>query len=355
MIQAVGNDRLLFLEQVRVLEKAGIVSVIYTNVNRDVKEIIFPLENADALFEYEKLENPRKVIEERKQFLTKQMENVSEQWLLNYYEELYSQLEKGNISDNDNVRDENIFKILNALVVLENDVWERKFSTDVLGDSKLFKDNYRARILTILRNHSLKVQDTMKDIEVLAEHGILTYSQILEWKGGIIYSIDDNLVDTSSMYYGTIINAQTLSHAEPVSLEKVKRIVTIENKANYEDQKYNPEILYIYTHGFLSPKERIFLEKLEKLADSSVEFYHWSDMDYGGIRIFQFMKENLFPGVQPLLMDKTTYEKTLKEKKGFDLEAGKREKLEKLDAGELEELKQCILEYGVEFEQENLM
>ena len=97
MIETVGREK--FLKQVRELEKVGIISVVYTNVNCEVKEIIFPLKNADVLFEYEKMENPRKIIAERKEFLKKQMEMVSEQWLLNYYEHLYGQLENGNYKD----------------------------------------------------------------------------------------------------------------------------------------------------------------------------------------------------------------------------------------------------------------
>ncbi len=357
MLETVGG-RKNFLKQVSDLEKAGIISVVYTTVNQDVKEIVFPLEKADALFEYEKMPNPRKAIIERKEFLKKQIEQTDERWLLDYYQFLYEQLEKGSINENDNVNDENIFKILNALVKLKNDIWERKFSADVLDNSKAFENSYRTRILTILANYSSKVQnekDVMEEKDILAEHGILTYSQTLEWKGGIVYSIDGALVDTSSMRYGTVLNAQTLSHAEPVSLKEVKKIVSIENKANYEEQKYDPQILYIYTHGFLSPKERVFLKKVEKLIDSTVEVFHWGDMDYGGIRIFLFMKDKVFPKIKPLFMDKITYENTLKEKKGFKLETEKREKLEKINAGELEELKQCILKYGIEFEQENLI
>lgn len=81
---------------------------------------------------------------------------------------------------------------------------------------------------------------------------------------------------------------------------------------------------------------------------------HWGDMDFGGIRIFQFIKGNVFPLVKPYRMGKEEFEQELRA--GHDslmeLTKEKREKLEKMDAGELEELKRCILESGVEIEQE---
>lgn len=71
-------------------------------------------------------------------------------------------------------------------------------------------------------------------------------------------------------------------------------MITIENKANYESMEYSGDTLYIYCHGFFSPKERRFLRRAEELAGPETEFLHWSDMDYGGIRIFRFMKEKVF-------------------------------------------------------------
>lgn len=75
-------------------------------------------------------------------------------------------------------------------------------------------------------------------------------------------------------------------------------------------------------------------------------------MDYGGIRIFQYLKQQLYPKVLPKLMDKETYESVISKGYGIKLEKDKRKKLEQLDAGVLEQLKQCILEKNLEVEQE---
>lgn len=77
-------------------------------------------------------------------------------------------------------------------------------------------------------------------------------------------------------------------------------------------------------------------------------------MDYGGIRIFQFMK-SIFPKLKPLHMSCQEYEEAVKTGKGIILTAEKRKKLEQLEAGELEGLKRAILKKGIEIEQELLL
>lgn len=54
-------------------------------------------------------------------------------------------------------------------------------------------------------------------------------------------------------------------------------------------------------------------------------------------------------------MDPEHYKLALERGAGIPLEAGKREKLEKLDAGMLTPLKEQILEHGQEIEQELLL
>ena len=78
-------------------------------------------------------------------------------------------------------------------------------------------------------------------------------------------------------------------------------------------------------------------------------------MDYGGIRIFRFMKEKVFARVKPFHMDAGSFERYRLAGAGIPLEEKKRQKLLALDVPELEELKACILQYGLEIEQENLL
>jgi hypothetical protein len=363
MMEAVGG-RNNFNAQVGELEKLGFITVKTQNMN-DIKEITISMEQVDKLCDYENIKNDRKAVINYRHNLMAQMQNTDCKWLLKYENDLMDKLDKGTIDNN--LNDKNIFKLLNAIANLKDITWKRKFSSMVLNDSKLFEREYEDKIITILKKYSPLVTDEMKDAltldekgikdTILAEHGILTYSQTLQLKGGIIYNVGAGDIDTSKFKYGTIINAQSISNAKLTSLKNVKHIVTIENQANYENMVYDETTLYIFTHGFLSPKERVFLNQIEQMLNNDmvsdeVTFEHWSDLDYGGIRIYLFMKNKVFPKVKPLNMDVSNYENLYKNTKGYSISEDKRKLLEKLDAGELTDLKECILKYGIEFEQE---
>ena len=190
-------------------------------------------------------------------------------------------------------------------------------------------------------------------------YGILSYSQTLEWKGAVEYCMTDRngtaiekKIDTSLNYYGTVLNAQTLEHAVPNLRNSVEKIIVIENKANYESMEYDPKVLYIFCHGYFSPKEVRFLQMLMKTAPEEIQYYHWGDMDYGGIQIFLYNDNNIIPNLMPWKMDAPSYKAALENGKGIKLSSGKQKKLEVLNAGKLEALKQCILENKMEIEQE---
>lgn len=195
-----------------------------------------------------------------------------------------------------------------------------------------------------------------RGLEILKMHGIMSYAQTMEWKGPLSYRIDNTcVIDTSKQIYGTIINTQTLEHASPVSLVGCKRIMTIENKANYESMQYDENTLYIFCHGYFTPKEVYFLKKLSLIVSKECEFLHWGDMDFGGISIFLFIKDRIFEKLMPYRMGVADFEEALKKDAGIPLKASTREKLQKKDAGLLAELKEAILESDKTIEQERLL
>lgn len=165
----IGRERII--NQIAELNKNGIIEVVWTNVRTDFKEIIFPIENMDALCRYEGVKNPKRQLEQIKQRVISNIGQTNNNWVNEYYKVLLAQIAKGNIPEN--AKDENIFKILNALSILEYDVWKRKFSSDVLMNSKQFEKKYEKRIITVLREYSPKVIEKMEDYEVLEEHHIL--------------------------------------------------------------------------------------------------------------------------------------------------------------------------------------
>ena len=356
-IDRIGKRELL--EQAMEMQEAGLLTIHWLQYGNDIAYLDVPVESMEGFCQREGIENPRSLLQKACEELKQWKEKAPSDWHKEYYDDLLMRTEKGNIPAE--MQDTKLFQILNAIYDKEKTIWKRVFSAEVLDNSKEFETKYQRRIVTILRNYAPIPDKEMEEDEILAEFGILTYSQRLEWKGAVRCLVADEKaginykIDTSNWSYGYVMNAQSLEHAKPLELPGVRRIVTIENKANYESMSYNPEVLYIFCHGFFSPKERRFLKKLSEIAEKEVEFYHWSDMDYGGIRIFQFMRKRIFPEIRPMHMSLEEYEKAVQTGKGIALTAEKREKLKQMEAGILEELKQKILEKGIEIEQELLL
>lgn len=381
------------IERDAVLGASGQIKFDWRDMNSDIGKIDYSVDIMPELCRREGIEDPRARQLRYIGIMCRWKEKAAGTWLSDYYEKEIRNLEAGNCAQTtqNNLEDGNLYRCLDALIHLEEPVEKPIFSAKVFRNvtlpeekippSKIFRKKYEGKVLSILKNYSPDYAGGMEDDQVLAVHGILSYAQTLEWKGPLIYrfcgwedslgySLDTSVeVDSSSNIYGTIINTQTLEHAVPVSLPGVRKIFIIENKANYEKLKFREDELYIFCHGFFSPKEVRFLKNLATLADSEIKlpthpegsssggsrrYYHWGDMDYGGIRIFQFNKSNIFPELKPYKMNRETYENAVAAGAGVPMEDKKRSKLEELEAGELEELKTCILEYGLEIEQELL-
>ena len=355
MIDATGGMRLL-IAQVEELEEAGLLKAEKRNLGADLVKLEYPVSIMPELCRRAGIEDPRK---RQIRYIAKTqvwLKETEGTYLEPYYRSVLKRLEEGQDVRNPDMEDDAFFRCLNAIPTLEKPMWRHVFSASVLGDSKLFERQYETRVLTVLTDRSPLYVEGMTNTEVLSAHGILTYSQTLEWKGPLCYCLDgETVIDSSDCRYGTVINAQTLEHARPYALPSVKKVIVIENKANYEDMQYRDDTLFVYCHGFFSPKETEFLRKITDVAVPGIQYLHWGDMDLGGIRIFLYNRKQIFPELRPYRMNREEFERALSEGAGISLKKDKRENLEKMDAGELEDLKMCILETGKEIEQEVLI
>lgn len=72
--------------------------------------------------------------------------------------------------------------------------------------------------------------------------------------------------------------------------------------------------LAIYLGGYHNPPRRKLLQELGryfKKNNRRVSLYHWGDLDYDGITIWQSLVEKTGLSFQPLFMDEETYFKHL--------------------------------------------
>ena len=355
MIRAAGGMKKL-LEEADELEKAGLIRTERKNLGADIVRIHYPASAIPKLCRRAGVEDPRERQLRWIRTAGKWAGEAEGTFLEPYYEVLLQRLAAGQDVKKPDMEDEDFFRCLNRAAAVDTPVWRRQFSKEVLHDSKLFEKKYQDKVVTVLDQYSPLVEEGMTADDILRVHGIKTYSQTLEWKGSLIYRIGNGSpIDSSVNIFGTVINAQTLEQAVPSAAPGIRRIMLIENKANYESMDFRADTLYIYCHGFFSPKELKFLGTLTEIAGENTEYLHWGDMDLGGIRIFLYNQRKLFPGLKPYRMDEEAYNAAVSAGAGIPLKKEKKEKLRKLDAGCREKLKRRIRENEMEIEQERLL
>ena len=377
LLDAVGG-RSVLLRQAGELEKltgiSGKIIVKWKAVRTEIEKITVSPDAIPLLCQVEQIEDPRERQLLQMELTESWKSRVAQaDWLIPYYDHILERLNSGKlVKDVPGLEDPLFFLFLNKTAEEREPLYRRAFSAQVcttwngiaqtkqseskITPTKRFEKIYQSAVLSVLKQYSPLYEEGMSDEELLTAHGILTYAQTLEFKGAVSYRIDDGpAISTAVQIYGTMFNKQTLENAVPISIVGIRQIMTIENKANYEKMQFRPDTLYIFCHGFFSPPERKFLSRVVALAGMDTEYFHWGDMDYGGIRIFKFLQKNLFPKLKPWKMDVTDYKMALQMGASISLETDKRERFEQMDAGVLTPLKEAILKNGKEIEQELLL
>ena len=377
LLDAVGG-RSVLLRQAGELEKltgiSGKIIVKWKAVRTEIEKITVSSDAIPLLCQVEQIEDPRERQLSQMELTESWKSRVAQaDWLIPYYDHILERLNSGKlVKDVPGLEDPLFFLFLNKTAEERKPLYRRAFSAQVctiwngiaqtkqseskITPTKRFEKIYQSAVLSVLKQYSPLYEEGMSDEELLTAHGILTYAQTLEFKGAVSYRIDDGpAISTAAQIYGTMFNKQTLENAVPISIVGIRQIMMIENKANYEKMQFRPDTLYIFCHGFFSPPERKFLSRVVALAGTDTEYFHWGDMDYGGIRIFKFLQKNLFPKLKPWKMDVTDYKMALQMGASISLETDKRERFEQMDAGVLTPLKEAILKNGKEIEQELLL
>ena len=377
LLDAVGGRSVLLRQAVELEKLTGIsgkIIVKWKAVRTEIEKITVSPDAIPLLCQVEQIEDPRERQLSQMELAESWKSRVAQaDWLIPYYDHILERLNSGKlVKDVPGLEDPLFFLFLNKTAEERKPLYRRAFSAQVctiwngiaqtkqseskITPTKRFEKIYQSAVLSVLKQYSPLYEEGMSDEELLTAHGILTYAQTLEFKGAVSYRIDDGpAISTAAQIYGTMFNKQTLENAVPISIVGIRQIMTIENKANYEKMQFRPDTLYIFCHGFFSPPERKFLSRVVALAGTDTEYFHWGDMDYGGIRIFKFLQKNLFPKLKPWKMDVTDYKMALQMGASISLETDKRERFEQIDAGVLTPLKEAILKNGKEIEQELLL
>ncbi len=204
--------------------------------------------------------------------------------------------------------------VLKALLGLDDkgdeQMLERIFSIKYLGDSKLFMQRASMTVISAARRFWLSDEE-LSDADVLHELGIVSATEELLLTGSLCFCLGQHAIDLAQFPHGAVIDTQL---ARQISLEHIaaRVILLVENKTNYHyliRQGLPPHLLLIYLGGFPGPAKRNFLRLVHQKAQAEAHpicFYHWGDIDWGGLHIYQLLEEKVLPDLIPFCMDEET-------------------------------------------------
>jgi hypothetical protein len=175
----------------------------------------------------------------------------------------------------------------------------RTFSLRATNDTKAF-DRHASRIAAVL-GIQIGMPGAAPDA-VWASIGLERFSHPIHLKGPVLVKGEAGvLVDGNAAPFASV-------HPEMVPLLKMGAqpnfVLTVENYASFNRQvrEIGGDGLIVYVGGFPSAGVVSLLNRVLSTVRDDVPFFHWGDIDPGGLKIFRFLEEALPRGPRPHLM-----------------------------------------------------
>lgn len=361
LLDQLGRQKVL--DFAKELEELHLVKVNWYCTGFELESVQYQLEKMGQFYA---LTN-RKPINEIMEVFTKLYVDILPQirkvWIRCYVEEKIEryQNKESNKNKKDSIKsteyqtrlemEQAILRCFLQIDQLEEPIFKRVFSMKVFRKSKTFESEYEKAIISIAKRYNKELDEGMKDSEILSMLYIEDYGVELHLKGNLQLQLEGNVLSQGSYRQGTILNSETLKYATICAEQSFKRIIIFENKANFFFPSYEEDTLYLFSHGYFSPLECKFLQQLNQVVQSQgIEVYHSGDLDYGGIRIYHYIKSHIFPNLQPYQMTIDLFETYHEFVQPMDEETYK--KLDSLQEPDLEEVIEYIKRTKNTLEQE---
>lgn len=172
-----------------------------------------------------------------------------------------------------------ILNTLNNLFNLKEEMLLRDFSSKYLGDSKKF-NSIKNRIINIIKNFSDK--EYLDNIDILEEYNIYNPNKYVLIKNELKFKINNTIIDLFDFNFEFSLNEKMVDKLVILN-EDIKNIITIENLTTFYSIKWPG--LVIYLGGFCNKMREKLLNKLYLKFPNS-NYYHYGDIDVGGIKIY---------------------------------------------------------------------
>lgn len=198
---------------------------------------------------------------------------------------------------------------LDAVAQLSEPTLERSLSVRLFGSSKRLK-RLRRSLLAVLREHDKEAAAFTADDDwaLLRAHHLERVPEYVPLAGPLILEWEETRVDLTPFADGLALPATSL-YASRVVSGAARHVLTVENVTSFNEVlAVRPaHVLAVYAGGFASPAVTTLLRRVHA-ATPQASFFHWGDLDAGGLRILAHLRDALGANVMPLAMNVPTVE-----------------------------------------------
>ena len=233
---------------------------------------------------------------------------------------------------------------------LEKETKFRDFSAKVYGDSKKF-EKIKTKIAKIFYEFDEEcIVDNFDEetvLDILSEKNIVRNTTYAIIKGNVTFELNNVVIDLSKLKYEFCLSVEMINCLRFVETG-AKKVITVENLTTFYDFN-DDEYIVMYLGGFHNHTKRTLLKKLQNNYPELL-FFHFGDIDAGGIHILKHLRDKTNINFIPYKMDVETLSSN---KEGWkELTKNDVKRLSKIKDGEFLGLIDYMLSNNCKLEQE---
>jgi hypothetical protein len=195
-----------------------------------------------------------------------------------------------------------LIRAMDAVVHLETPERPRSLSIRLFSDSKRLESLQR-RLASILRKHDPNLPPNLKRADdVLREYGVVRKPGLLLIQGDIGFECAGKQLETGSWQPCIGIPQELVTQGRIMAI-RARAVLTIENEETFHatcEVARAAGLLLIYGGGFSTRMRVRFLQLVREFTSGKTPFFHWGDLDWGGLAILLHLRRTLNAVIQPL-------------------------------------------------------
>lgn len=333
---------------IKNLTRKGFIDSKYNN--ETFISLTLNIDNIESLYKYIGRENPKVELEKIKLVLgSYKFSNFIAEFINYVYKYIESNYDYPHAYFSDAKQLDLILKGFKELEALTDNCKKREFSVKSFGDSKVF-ESIEGKIIKIIKDFNDNEYES--DSDLLAAYYIIENPTYALVKNKLVFKIDDYLIDLNKFKYEFSLSDDMIKVLEFQSTN-ITKVVTVENLTTFYSFNDSDAVI-VYLGGFHNHTKQLLLKKIYTSYPHAA-YYHFGDIDVGGISIFQNLITKTSIPFQPYKMGIKELEESKVLKKLTNNDIKNLTKMLNNPKFELfKEIIEYMLKHNVKLEQESL-